>query len=40
MEASMGELAIKSGVSLTNAVISIIFATLLAIPLLKNIKID
>lgn len=40
MEATLGELSIKAGVSLTNAVISIIFSSLLAIPLLKNIKLD
>lgn len=40
MEATMGDLAIKAGVSLTNAVISIIFSSLLAIPLLKNVKFE
>lgn len=40
MEATLGDLAIKSGVSLTNAVISIIFASILAIPLLKNINLE
>ena len=37
-EASISELAIKGGVSLTNGIISIIIATLLAIPLLKASK--
>lgn len=39
-QASMIELAQKAGVSLTNGVISVIFASILTIPLLKAIKFE
>ncbi|MFO3665505.1 ECF transporter S component [Anaerococcus sp. ENR0831] len=39
-EATMVEIVQKAGVSLTNGVISIIFATILAIPLLKAVKFE
>lgn len=40
LEATMAEVIQKAGVSLTNAVISIIIASILAIPLLKAVKFD
>ena len=40
LEATMAEVIQKAGVSLTNAVISIIIAGVLAIPLLKAVKFD
>lgn len=40
MEATMAELIPKLGVSLINATISVILASILAIPLLKSIKFD
>lgn len=39
-EASMVELVQKASVSLTNGVISVIFASIIAIPLLKTIKFE
>lgn len=39
-EAAMGEIITKGGVSLINGILSVIFATILALPLLKNIKFE
>ena len=40
MEATMAEVIQKGSVSMVNAVISVIVATILAIPLLKAVKFE